>query len=151
IEAGKAGAKGFTLVEDGPPAETGLKALETDLLKEPPVVGNGKTPFGIVIGQEFRRPSTPAAARQSVGSGQGSHGCVSNELPVSRQVMPIPVSTYQGAGIHPLRKSKPSTSLRPFSGLARIRPAPVAQLDRALPSEGRGREFESCRVRQPLS
>jgi hypothetical protein len=26
-------------------------------------------------------------------------------------------------------------------------PAPVAQLDRALPSEGRGREFESRRVR----
>src|SRR6516162_3267901 len=26
--------------------------------------------------------------------------------------------------------------------------APVAQLDRALPSEGRGREFESRRVRQ---
>ena len=25
---------------------------------------------------------------------------------------------------------------------------PVAQLDRALPSEGRGRTFESCRVRQ---
>ena len=27
-------------------------------------------------------------------------------------------------------------------------PAPVAQLDRALPSEGRGHRFESCRVRQ---
>ena len=29
--------------------------------------------------------------------------------------------------------------------------APVAQLDRALPSEGRGRTFESCRVRHPAS
>ena len=28
--------------------------------------------------------------------------------------------------------------------------APVAQLDRALPSEGRGHRFESCRVRQLL-
>ena len=28
--------------------------------------------------------------------------------------------------------------------------APVAQLDRALPSEGRGRTFESCRVRHSL-
>src|SRR5690606_7656140 len=28
------------------------------------------------------------------------------------------------------------------------RQAPVAQLDRALPSEGRGHRFESCRVRQ---
>jgi hypothetical protein len=27
-------------------------------------------------------------------------------------------------------------------------PAPVAQLDRALPSEGKGHRFESCRVRQ---
>ncbi len=26
--------------------------------------------------------------------------------------------------------------------------APVAQLDRALPSGGKGRTFESCRVRQ---
>ena len=26
--------------------------------------------------------------------------------------------------------------------------APVAQLDRVLPSEGRGRRFESCRARQ---
>jgi hypothetical protein len=30
-------------------------------------------------------------------------------------------------------------------------PAPVAQLDRALPSEGRGREFESRRVRHVQS
>ena len=29
-------------------------------------------------------------------------------------------------------------------------PAPVAQLDRALPSEGKGHRFESCRVRQPF-
>jgi hypothetical protein len=28
--------------------------------------------------------------------------------------------------------------------------APVAQLDRALPSEGRGHRFESCRARQLL-
>jgi hypothetical protein len=28
--------------------------------------------------------------------------------------------------------------------------APVAQLDRALPSEGKGHTFESCRVRQYL-
>lgn len=34
-----------------------------------------------------------------------------------------------------------------FSG-SPILKAPVAQLDRALPSEGRGHRFESCRVRQ---
>jgi hypothetical protein len=31
------------------------------------------------------------------------------------------------------------------------RDAPVAQLDRALPSEGKGHTFESCRVRQFLN
>ena len=31
--------------------------------------------------------------------------------------------------------------------LAAAASAPVAQLDRALPSEGRGHRFESCRVR----
>src|SRR5205085_7424227 len=30
------------------------------------------------------------------------------------------------------------------------RDAPVAQLDRVLPSEGRGHRFESCRVRQKI-
>ena len=40
-------------------------------------------------------------------------------------------------------------SMRPLRYQAQqLRSAPVAQLDRALPSEGRGREFESRRVRQ---
>ena len=34
---------------------------------------------------------------------------------------------------------------------ARPAQAPVAQLDRALPSEGRGHRFESCRVRQKIN
>ena len=45
----------------------------------------------------------------------------------------------------------------PIAGAARLAygacgspRAPVAQLDRALPSEGRGRTFESCRVRHPV-
>ena len=36
---------------------------------------------------------------------------------------------------------------QPDDGLCSIQ-APVAQLDRALPSEGKGHTFESCRVRQ---
>src|SRR6056297_2693769 len=55
--------------------------------------------------------------------------------------------------------SPPLYRWRPlFAVLDRARPdryhcrpfdkAPVAQLDRALPSEGRGRRFESCRARQ---
>ena len=39
-------------------------------------------------------------------------------------------------------------ALAPFAKRPLTRPAPVAQLDRALPSEGRGHRFESCRVRQ---
>lgn len=43
-----------------------------------------------------------------------------------------------------------SSMVRPFgsgSFQGRQRKAPVAQLDRALPSEGKGHTFESCRVR----
>jgi hypothetical protein len=36
---------------------------------------------------------------------------------------------------------------RPSIRYQRFRKAPVAQLDRALPSEGKGHTFESCRVR----
>ena len=35
-------------------------------------------------------------------------------------------------------------------GIVFNRVAPVAQLDRALPSEGKGHTFESCRVRQGI-
>ena len=40
--------------------------------------------------------------------------------------------------------------MHPGGLVVKVRPgqAPVAQLDRALPSEGRGHKFESCRVRQ---
>ncbi len=42
----------------------------------------------------------------------------------------------------------PALRTTPPSGYMPQDPAPVAQLDRALPSEGRGHRFESCRVRQ---
>ena len=60
--------------------------------------------------------------------------------------------------VHPGRLiAEPASPIFPFaSTTARYRPprscnaadAPVAQLDRALPSEGKGHTFESCRVRQ---
>src|SRR5215813_13750670 len=58
--------------------------------------------------------------------------------------------------LSPSRRRRSATQLRRDSStcmpLSRslvetLAPAPVAQLDRALPSEGRGREFESRRVR----
>ena len=63
----------------------------------------------------------------------------------------------------PRRQPRPAARDRPGPGLTvrnirwqgcppsanrSTRPAPVAQLDRALPSEGRGQRFESSRVRQ---
>jgi hypothetical protein len=41
---------------------------------------------------------------------------------------------------------EPVAAARPIGYI--IAQAPVAQLDRALPSEGKGHTFESCRVRQ---
>ncbi len=48
-------------------------------------------------------------------------------------------SDIQRAAFRQLQSGKPSP--------IQARAAPVAQLDRALPSEGRGHRFESCRVR----
>ena len=52
------------------------------------------------------------------------------------------------AGI-PVRRKASQTPLRgaPAWATRATRSAPVAQLDRALPSEGKGHTFESCRVR----
>ena len=48
----------------------------------------------------------------------------------------------------PARHSEPSICVAPEVWLVcTLGQAPIAQLDRALPSEGRGRTFESCWVR----
>src|SRR5258707_15360941 len=46
----------------------------------------------------------------------------------------------------PFRPAEAVADARPIGYITRN--APVAQLDRALPSEGKGHTFESCRVRQ---
>ena len=57
----------------------------------------------------------------------------------------------QNCCVTPLRRPPALARLRPVqpgpSIESRPTDAPVAQLDRALPSEGRGHTFESCRVR----
>ena len=60
-------------------------------------------------------------------------------------------------GLHQVRTFCCRVEDRPAEPVAAARPigyitanAPVAQLDRALPSEGKGHTFESCRVRQLL-
>jgi hypothetical protein len=45
-------------------------------------------------------------------------------------------------------RKTPPDRCRPPANRLNEPDAPVAQLDRALPSEGKGHTFESCRVRQ---
>ena len=52
---------------------------------------------------------------------------------------------YPGKALYP-EKAWPGRC-RPPANRLNERHAPVAQLDRALPSEGKGHTFESCRVR----
>src|SRR5690349_12082333 len=55
--------------------------------------------------------------------------------------------TFQARRKHGSRAARVAASPA-FGYLRRISNAPVAQLDRALPSEGRGQGFESLRARQ---
>jgi hypothetical protein len=56
--------------------------------------------------------------------------------------------TAAGDRIVPATRPRRESSLLAVGPCRHDRRAPVAQLDRALPSEGRGHRFESCRVRQ---
>jgi hypothetical protein len=57
-------AKTFPLAQDREPAQARLEALEADLLEQPPVVGDGKAPLAVVIGDvEFVLAAPPAAAK----------------------------------------------------------------------------------------
>src|SRR5205807_5396185 len=55
------------------------------------------------------------------------------------------VGVFVGLGLVP--KQPPQGRCRPPANRLNEPNAPVAQLDRALPSEGKGHTFESCRVR----
>ncbi len=73
IETGKSGPERLALGQNGPPAQTGLKAFQTKLFKQPPVIGDGKSPFMIVIGFILFRRRAPRATRLSVPSRNGLH------------------------------------------------------------------------------
>jgi hypothetical protein len=73
VEAGEGAAKVLALFQDGPPAQAGLKALQAQLLEQAPVVGDGKAPFAVVVGQVLRRGQAPVAAQLAVGAGGGAH------------------------------------------------------------------------------
>src|SRR5690606_38811028 len=62
----------LALVEDGEPAQTRLKTLETQLLEQAAIVVDGESPFGIVITLVFGRGRAPRTAHFAVGPGDGS-------------------------------------------------------------------------------
>src|SRR5690606_36351138 len=72
IEAMKGRAEVLALVEDGEPAQTRLKTLETQLLEQAAIVVDGESPFGIVITLVFGRGRAPRTAHFAVGPGDGS-------------------------------------------------------------------------------
>src|SRR5262249_10815860 len=64
-----------------------------------------------------------------------------------------PVATKAGEVAISMRRVRETRTCAPVAAISRFRyldrcSAPVAQLDRALPSEGRGQGFESLRARQ---
>ena len=103
--------------------------------------------FGRASGRQFRlRPIGRAA------SGTGAFPACLTAGSNSR-----PDLTAPGAGSKASSASADEINAAPGAGphclgrASKVNPvkfAPVAQLDRALPSEGKGRTFESCRARQ---
>jgi hypothetical protein len=50
------------LGKKGAPAQSGLKTLQTEFLQQAMIIGDGKTPFGVVMAKKLRCGATPAAA-----------------------------------------------------------------------------------------
>src|SRR5262245_52107944 len=76
VEPGEGRAEVLALDEDGAPAQPGLKSFEAEFLKKPAIIGHGKSPLRIVVGQELGHVAAPAAAWFSVGTGNGrAHEC----------------------------------------------------------------------------
>ena len=65
---------------------------------------------------------------------------------VSSMAPPAASAAARPDGLHSPPRHRPAFRLEGPSA----EDAPVAQLDRALPSEGKGHTFESCRVRHYL-
>jgi hypothetical protein len=67
IETRKAGAEVLALVEDGQPAQAGLKAFQAELFEQAAVLRDRKTPFVVVVVHIQRRGQAPAAAFLPIG------------------------------------------------------------------------------------
>ena len=55
-------AEVLALGEDGAPAQSGLKTLQTQFLEQAMIITDRETPFGVVIAEELRCGTAPAAA-----------------------------------------------------------------------------------------
>lgn len=73
IETGKSDTERLAFSQNGPPTQTSLKAFQTEFFKQTPVIGNGKSPFMIVVGFILFRRRAPSTARLSVPSCNGLH------------------------------------------------------------------------------
>lgn len=62
VEIMKSCAKVLSLGENGAPAQSGLKAFQTQFLEQAMIVADRETPLGIVIDQKLRRDAAPSAA-----------------------------------------------------------------------------------------
>src|SRR4051794_16336561 len=103
---------------------------------------------GTLLASSLR--SNRSAVKSRYGGQTAGRGCVRQCAHHSR-VRIVVVGTSPAASrpvaLPTLRANfEPVAAARPIGYI--IAQAPVAQLDRALPSEGKGHTFESCRVRQ---
>lgn len=62
IEIMKRCSEVLALAEDGAPAQSGLKTLQAQFLKQAMIITYWETPFGIVIDEKLRSSTTPATA-----------------------------------------------------------------------------------------
>jgi mannose-6-phosphate isomerase-like protein (cupin superfamily) len=88
-------------------------------------------------------PAPDRAERHAERGRQASGGAETNRIASADGKKPCPLLVLLS-----LPRSSPPPLPRPDRSANDIFEAPVAQLDRALPSEGRGHKFESCRARQ---
>jgi hypothetical protein len=66
VEFGERPSEPLALAENREPGETGLEPFEAELLEEPPVVGDRKAPFTVVVRPVFGRGVSPPAADDAV-------------------------------------------------------------------------------------
>ena len=71
IEAVERDAEGRALAQDRDPGESGLEAVEHELLEHRLVVIFGHAPFLVVIGQVKRIDARPRTAHEAVGAARG--------------------------------------------------------------------------------